>query len=338
MNHTVKEKLKEKLKKMYGKKSINITLPADIKFVEKDTEIEMILQKEAIGKGKKNKNMQKDAAAFEGWAVILKRYFPEKNIKLEAAVELDLEEEKENFVGNGHFNRFLYRALRFQEQYRWFSLSLNLEKVIFGKDGFRDWIEENSQRLTNNIPKKNSVKSIEKTDQIHESWIERSMAGEESILHKVIEDDVHERNEVFRQLPVGLFLDTVATKNEVFIRKKAAIDLWTWSGEQLYIFELKYKNKKIGIITEIFFYANYMYDLHIKEYFNRDKSGSVERGYNNLLANPFTEIYAVMVADEFHPLIDDEVLQILNSNKSGKTIKYKRVKYKMGCEINVTLG
>jgi|GluameStandDraft_1065615.scaffolds.fasta_scaffold182305_2 hypothetical protein len=33
---------------MYGKKSTNITLPADIKFVEKDTEIEMILQKEEI--------------------------------------------------------------------------------------------------------------------------------------------------------------------------------------------------------------------------------------------------------------------------------------------------
>lgn len=338
MNRTVEEELTKEFKKIYGEKPTNFKLPNGIKFVEKDMEmeIEMILQKEAI----ENKNMQEDQAAFEGWAVILRRYL-KKNIKLKVDVELDLEEEKQNFVGNGHFNRFLYRALRFQEQYRWFSLSSNLEKIIFG---FRDWMKKNSTQLTNNIPmpERSSAKSTEKTDQICESRIERIMAGQESILHNVIEDDAHERNEVFRQLPVGLFLNSVATKNEIFTGNKAAIDLWTWSGEKLYIFELKYtenKNKKIGIITEILFYANYMYDLHTKEKcFKRDESSSVERGYNNLLVHTFNEICAVMVADEFHPLIDDKVLQTLNSNQSGKAIKYKKTKYKIDCKINVSLG
>lgn len=37
-------------------------------------------------------------------------------------------------------------------------------------------------------------------------------------------------------------------------------------GDELTIYELKTKNQMVGALTEIFFYANFMYDLCVKKY------------------------------------------------------------------------
>ncbi len=64
------------------------------------------------------------------------------------------------------------------------------------------------------------------------------------------------QGEVFRQLPVGLF--DSKTKKKVFTCGHSAIDLWNRNGDTINIVELKFRQHKIGIITEIFF----LYKLH----------------------------------------------------------------------------
>ena len=332
MNDMIENELRKKHKNLYPLSSEHIQLSSNIKFFEKDGKIEILLKEDAIGRGEKNNNMQEDSAAFEGWAVILKRYL-EKDIKLGFAVPLNLEDLKGEFEGNGHFNRFLYRALRFREQYEWFSLSEDLETIIFAEDGFCDWLKENGESFVNNVPLQDNKES--NNDKISENWVERMLAGKESILHDVIENVNSEGNEIFRQLPVGLFSNTVKRENEVFARGSAAVDLWTWAGDKLYAFELKYRNKKVGIIAELFFYANYLYDLLIEKNFTLNEKNTKKRGYHNLLKNKFKEICACMVVDEIHPLIDEKVLEILNENKSTNDIKISYImrKYNMenGC-------
>ncbi len=304
--------MEERLISESGKK--HIKLPGNIKFLEREQEIEIILKEEAAGIGEKKMNMQEDAAAFEGWAVILNRYF-HKNVILNLDMQSDPEEMKGKWKGNGHFNRFLYRVMRFWEQYSWFFLSESLEAVLFAEGGFSDWLDANKEKLVNNVPGMMAEDAEANTEKISENWIEKAMTGEESILYDIVKGDSPEKNEIFRQLPAGLFLGTVKAENEVFPGKKAAVDLWTWDEEKFYAFELKYQNQMVGMITEIFFYANYLYDLLVEKNFTLNAKSTGKRGYDNLQENEFDEICGVMTADEMHPLIDEKVLEILNHNQ-----------------------
>lgn len=337
MKENTNSSMEERLKNVSGKRQIK--LPGNIKFIEREQEIEIILDKEAAGKGEDHKNMQEDTAAFEGWAVILYRYF-QKNVVLDIEIETDSEEMEWKLEGNGHFNRFLYRVMRFWEQYSWFFLSEKLDAILFSEGGFSDWLESNKENLTNNIPDMPLGEEPAGKEKISENWVERAMAGKKSVLLDVVESDIPEGNEVFRQLPAGLFLNTVKAGNEVFAGKKAAIDLWTWDEDRLYAFEVKYQNKMVGMITEIFFYGNYLNDLLVEKNFTLNQEASGKRGYDHLLENEFEEICACMVADEIHPLIDEEVLEILNRNKpmdGNLHIEYKIYKYRVENEKKVVL-
>ena len=322
MNHVVEERLKKESGNQH------IKLPGNIEFLEREREIEMILKEEAAGKGENKKNMQEDDAAFEGWAVILNRYF-HKNVILNLDIQSDPEEM--NWKGNGHFNRFLYRVMRFWEQYSWFFLSEGLEAILFSEGGFSDWLESNKEKLVNNVPGMLTEEAKENTEKISENGIEKAMTGEESILYDVVKSDSSMKNKIFRQLPAGLFLGAVKAENEVFPGKKAAVDLWTWDEDKFYAFELKYQNQMVGIITEIFFYANYLYDLLVEKNFTLNAKSTEKRGYDNLQESEFHEICGVMTVDEIHPLIDEKVLEILNCNQftdDDNGITYELCKYK----------
>lgn len=65
-------------------------------------------------------------------------------------IELDLDEMKEKFEEDGHFNRFLYRVIQFWEEYPWFFLSDNLDEILFAEGGFDDWLSKSRERLIDN--------------------------------------------------------------------------------------------------------------------------------------------------------------------------------------------
>ena len=75
--------------------------------------------------GNYKENMQENVACFEGWALALKTYFMDKNynfVKLKC-VEIPSPSPEKGILENEHANRFLYRALRFSQQYKdWFEV------------------------------------------------------------------------------------------------------------------------------------------------------------------------------------------------------------------------
>ena len=100
---------------------------------------------------------------------------------------------------------------------------------------------------------------------------------------------------------------------------------------------MKYKNRMIGIITEIFFYANYMYDLVTQnDWFimNTAPNKTPARGYEKLTVKGFDTVNGIMLADKtgFHPLVNEKGLEIL-SNGSNPKIKYYMAKYGFKGEV-----
>lgn len=105
--------------------------------------------------------------------------------------------------------------------------------------------------------------------------------------------------------------------------------------------ELKTKNPMIGIVTEIFFYSNYVYDLVSEEGLftlnEQVKGGKSHRGYEELLKlneEKSIKIQGIMLADEdhFHPCVK-ECCKELNKNNMG-SIQYSVSSYHLNIVID----
>lgn len=107
-------------------KDIGITLsefPKNItlKYDEKEATLTMELSAAAAGLVKDKFNMQDDAAAFEAWALIIKAEanYRKKNLKKIVLGVKGVSDSDYNIAkpSNGCLGRFLYRILKFKEQY-----------------------------------------------------------------------------------------------------------------------------------------------------------------------------------------------------------------------------
>jgi len=351
LNSNQKE-IQQYLREKYKKDSIK--WPSHIKVeIDKENEkiktVKMTLTKEAIGlatKSKDNKNMQDNDACFEGWAVALKAAGIEKiNLNVNG-----ISSSTDFKTGKGHYGRFLYRALRFSEQYEWFHLCGNKEnpKTLKGAvKAFDNFLT--NKNLYNNVPDNIAGKNGK-----IECYIEALMASNDgknaflSSLEKAKPEGkrsgITPDQQVNRQLPVGLFLDEVTDDNQIFTGGASAIDLWTLKDNVLQVIELKADNPMVGIITEIFFYSNYMYDLmnkkEDKDVFSltrpKNKQGDGKnRGYDvicekaakNKSEGKITKIEGFMLANDYHPLITNEVVDVLKNGNKSTGIEYFKAEY-----------
>lgn len=267
-------------------------------------------------------NMQTDNAAFEGWAITLKAWFPLKINKV--VLKWDIPSPN---LQNEHYYRFLYRVIRFTEKYKWFSIDtvniVETEKFLKNK-----WYS-----LTINVsttePKKKSN---------DENAVEYEITDKER-------PDIREKFlEKFRlwlfnhQLHVG-----VKSKGSLlFTGGQSAIDLWAVSNSKnkLSLFELKYinyqktgnKNIKVGIISELFLYACIMEDI-INGTIQPEKPvlEDERKLYSPSVIKGIKKIDAIMLSNEFHPLVDSpaviELLNLSNTTESGTPIHFKSIRY-----------
>lgn len=230
-----------------------------------------------------------------------------------------------------HCLRFLYRVSRFYTQYKekeWFIVDENLPSLF---ENFLNDIEKKQINLINDTPTQQA-----KLNPVYlESTVEASMADNKNVFGK--------NQKINRQLPVGLYLNEQKTGNEFF--PTGHIDLWTGNTEEIQVVELKADNPMVGIITEIFFYSNFVRDLvweHGAFKMNPpSKTEKVEkfRGYDTLLKNAaeIKKINGIMLSNEYHSLIRDHeerILQTLNANSAG--IQYFCANYileKLGIKI-----
>ena len=316
------------LKEKFGDK---VELPSEVDCVLENNDCIIRLNPQKV----QVKNMQEDANAFEAWAVALYIALG-KSGKITLDVNGSFKQMGYEQTG-GHWSRFLYRALRFSEQYKWFKLGGEVETEV---KKFKEYLENNS--FTNNLPEGEAgIKGAHNDENV----VEATFAEYTEFREKI------GGNPVSRQLPVGLFRITDESEKgklykytkdkKVFTGGKSAIDLWSWREDEFEVIELKTKNIMAGIITEIFFYTNYMYDFlvgnpetfRLNRYNNESKNDC--RGYKNISGNEFRKVRGIMLADKYHPILNsDEVLKVLNKN-GDVGIKYVQAKYEFNIDINI---
>ena len=149
-----KEVILKPIKKLIPKASSgrarHLTLPQYISFTIKDKKLCLnIEEQEGVCNGEKVienatcKNMQSDNAAFEGWAICLKAWLPEKieTVELKWDVPHDIDEKDNKWC---HYRRFLYRVLRFSEQYDWFIISPDNSLEVDNLKNILDILQNNS--------------------------------------------------------------------------------------------------------------------------------------------------------------------------------------------------
>jgi hypothetical protein len=106
--------------KACGKLRRSIKLPSGISFVGEGEEVQLILSAKGV-----TANMQDNAAAFEGWSLALRRW---------CGVEVVLQwtppppDATESHLR--HYERFLYRAARFQALFDWFRIESRHEVKV----------------------------------------------------------------------------------------------------------------------------------------------------------------------------------------------------------------
>lgn len=315
---------KEILKNLQANLQDNsLRLPKNIDFVEQDGAVAITLNKKAIGFDQEPYNMQSDAAAFEGWALALYVHLLHKKgtVTLNAPVPTHIRFDAKC----GHLCRFLYRALRFSEQFPWFRLAPELDDAVAQ---LRKALA--SASFVNNFPRGEAGESGSL-----ENAVEAQLSKQSDLLRKLASaaDRPIGENPIYRQLPVGLFREVAADKNRVFSGGKSALDLWTCDGNTISIFELKAHNKMIGMVTELFFYANYAYDMFCTgglSSFYPSKGKAQYRGYGALLPHgdkihERIQAFFLYDGDQIHPLISAEVVAVLN--QGAEQIQYARLSY-----------
>jgi len=280
-----------------GKKAPRLSLPGNIHFKCTDKMVQMHITENAI-----KQNMQSDENAFEGWALVLKRW-----TKYEK-VSISWESKKESDIDNGHYQRFLYRVSNFARDFKgWFSVEP--ESVGLLNDS---QIKDSGSYLLNS-PAKNRKTTLLPTDNINtERILELKFTKPpwSDVLEKITDASF-----IDRQLPVGVFNEKINKDTSIFTGGKSAIDLWgiNDNNNDLLLFELKGSdNNKIGIISELYFYSCIMRWL---------KSGSGLLKHENpderleKVTKP-GKIKAYFLVPRIHPLIDSELVRILNDGLS----------------------
>lgn len=259
-------------------------------------------------------NMQTDAAAFEGWAIVLKRWIPRINQIIIKWNVPDLSSISKNNMQ--HYQRFLYRAKRCSEAYSW------LEIAISNRKCFSHLIIENGKENILNTPSKERSRNFKVQKGLHEY--------SESELEEFILTDINvnkrfkqefDLNIIDNQLPVGVFDGSKSNSTKIFTGGKSAIDIWGINNrEEVCLFELKNsKNSKIGSLSEMLFYSFVIQD--IVQGLMKFESTSY-KGLKEITRAKKVKCY--LLAPSTHPLIDKEVFHLLNKTKSG--IEYGNVK------------
>ena len=294
----------------------------------------MTLTKEAAGFSNPI-NMQDNRACFEAWCLIIKAKASNSSLK----IELDVKDiTKADYDGklpkNGHWGRFLYRILKFSEQYKdWFELSPILEKL---KDDFKTYLD--SHTFVTSAPDKEPKEDIANYNL--ESYVEYLFCDSISAQKDIL--GLSSGTTIDRQLPVSLFDATKSSTNGVFTCGKSAIDFWALNGDTINVYELKSDNPMVGIITEIFFYSNYVHDVFISKSLDHGK-GCVKpedgtyRSYDKIKGNKGKQVKGIMLSNSnrkgWHSSLGkptrNEIERIMNANGMFGAIQYEFLEYQL---------
>lgn len=303
--------IKSKLVKETGNSSIK--LPEYISFIQQNNRLLTIYIQDQVDTDGQvlnalSQNMQNDNSAFEGWAVVLKAWLPEEVMQVQ--LKWDVPAEK-----NEHYRRFCYRVSKMTDTFDWFSIAeVNQDEISEFKTKLIG--------LQNNCGNKIPEKKFKNGGKVGENAVEYDLVHEQDF--SILMCEHYNILNIYHQLPVGV----KKNGSNFFAGSKAAIDLWGMNGHELTIIELKYNNKKVGIISELFFYVCLMRDIIVGQIAMPDAVLPYEKELYSQI-DKMNRVHARMLADKYHPLVDTEkVFSILNNNKfRDVTIDFAYDKY-----------
>ena len=311
-----KKDLLNKIQKVTGYDGIKF--PAQISFSISDKTLVIHIS----GTGVRD-NMQTDGSAFEGWAISLLAWLPEDITQVmlnwdnpEYSKDKEMRNKQEK-----HYNRFVMRAMFFEENFEWAFIDESRRKEI-------DDVKRVMPLLVMNYPKSDSKEKVEESDKVNkgEAKLERQIVN---ALRRDIELSDH-------QLPVGLFKNDVKSINNYTPRGASQIDIWQLENDVMRIFELKDEtNNKIGIISELLFYANTISLLVNGKIRFPDSLKLEKKNYRHIQElssaiehHEINYVEAIFLNYSFHPLIGgriDRVLSILNSGVRNVHVVFKHM-------------
>lgn len=281
-----------------GKKARSIRLPepSNLAFFVKGDHVSITMSQAAVAA-----NMQTNSATFEGWCLAVKLWLPEiKSISLcwsppAASAQGGLDR---------HYARFLYRVQRFDQMFSWFTISsaehLDACQVRAGADLYLNVAGPT-------IP--------EATKPSREACLEAELVGNSA--HAMMAEFNLARLD--RQFPVGLYSGGRPTKaSAIFTGGASAIDMIGTDDETFTLFELKAgKNIMVGALGEMLFYARVVQDAagpksKPRFLFAEAAPGRATVGPSDVQAAK--RIRAVLIAEEFHPLLEHpDLIATLNA-------------------------
>ena len=244
-----------------------------------------------LGPGGATLNMQHNVAAFEVWSLALKEVCDVHSVQFDWVLP-----ESES---NPHYQRFLYRVSNFASLFPWFTVvdphRLDRLEIRPGRN------------LVFNAP--GNREGSDEAEVKGEAALERACLNDPEFFAFFGCTGLTDKDKG-RQLPVGVFKNSVNSGNAVVPGGKGAIDLYAFKNGCLWLFELKDStNAPPGTLSEIFFYTCLM----------RDACRGVikathERGHALATAS---EIRACIVGHAIHPLLDMELSPILGALQRG---------------------
>jgi len=265
--------------------------------------------------------MQDDAAAFEGWILCLKSVLDQRRIPY----TFTLDWQRTPYQG-GHYQRFLYRVMKFN-------------KLFGGEAGWfkikhQDWLlglkisEDANDVYFLNAPSSAKARLNDADDSI-ENFLENQIVKQQDAENALKE--MFQMSSISRQLPVGLYRESVKKANAIFTGGKSAVDLWgiresETDDDELVLFELKAKgNRKVGVLSELFFYAMVLRDEQEKR-FLRKKFVNADLSPDGKCIQDTKLLQAIVLAPEIHPLITRDVFDLINRALDSQGIRFGFVK------------
>lgn len=320
-NNTFIKPLKSKVLSVLGERR-NIKLPKYIYFNINAGNLNLYIKSQTTQDKKiiypTCENMQTDNAAFEGWSITLKTWF--KSQINNVILQWDIPSEKEK---NNHYNRFLYRVIKFEEKYSWFTI--HPSNINETKDFLKNKWQDLSVNVSTSIPVKKSN---------NENAVEYEICDKINPIIRQMFINKYDLSLFNHQLHVGV----KSNDSLLFTGQQSAIDLWGLSNDKhtFSLFELKYideqkptKNIKVGIISELFFYACVIEDI-INGTIIPEKP--IIEDEIQLYSNTknINKINAFMLSNGFHPLLEScSILELLNNTSETNKIPivFKKLNY-----------
>ena len=280
-------------------------------------------------------NMQDTRACFEAWCLIIKAKTSNSGLEIELDVDgITVASYPGGKPANGHLGRFLYRILKFSEQYAgWFQLSPILDNL---KNNFKTYLD--SHKFVTSAPSGGPKKDIANYNL--ESYVEYLFCDSISAQKDIL--GLSSGTTIDRQLPVSLFDATKSNTTGVFTGRKSAIDFWAVDGDTINVYELKSDNPMVGIITEIFFYSNYVHDVFISKSLDHGKGHVTtlkdkEETYRSYDKIGGKKVKGIMLSNSnrkgWHSSLDkptrNKIKEIMNKNDMSEAIQYEFLEYQL---------